>query len=213
MCLLWPYHREAMTQEHTCCMRSQSHERSWPPLFKLKFGNGWLTSKCCGSHCKKINSSFQFQFQFQGFQFQFHFQFHQFQFQFQFQFRNWNWNWPAIPIPELNWPQPWPWDRPLAFRWRHNDHAGVSNHQPHGCLLNRSFRRKSKKTSKLRVTGLCAGNSPGTGEFPAQMASYAENVSIWWRHHEILEKGIIWGDKFSHHFSCPYISLEWVRPG
>ena len=36
----------------------------------------------------------------------------------------------------------------------------------------------------LHVTGLCAGNSPGTGEFPAQMASYAENVSIWWRHHE-----------------------------
>ena len=52
-------------------------------------------------------------------------------------------------------------------------------------LLNRLFERKSKKTSKLRVTGLCAGNSPrGTGEFPAQMASNAENVSIWWRHHE-----------------------------
>ena len=71
-----------------------------------------------------------------------------------------------------------------SLRWRHNDHAGVSNHQPHGCLLNRLFRRKSKKTSKLHVTGLCAGNSPGTGEFPAQMASYAENVSIWWRHHD-----------------------------
>ena len=71
------------------------------------------------------------------------------------------------------------------LRWRHNDHAGVSNHQPHGCLLNRLFRRKSKKTSKLRVTGLCAGNSPGTGEFPAQMASNAENVSIWWRHHDM----------------------------
>ena len=61
----------------------------------------------------------------------------------------------------------------------------VSNHQPHDCLLNRLFRRRSKKTSKLRVTGLCAGNSPGTGEFPAQMASDAENVSIWWRHHEM----------------------------
>ena len=36
---------------------------------------------------------------------------------------------------------------------------------------------------KLHVTGLCVGNSPGTGEFPAQMASYAENVSNWWRHH------------------------------
>ena len=70
-----------------------------------------------------------------------------------------------------------------SLRWRHNDHAGVSNHQPHGCLLNRLFRRRSKKTSKLRVTGRCAVNSPGTGEFSAQMASYAENVSIWWRHH------------------------------
>ena len=59
----------------------------------------------------------------------------------------------------------------------------VSNHQPPDCLLNRLFRRWSKKASKLRVTGLCAGNSPETGEFPAQMASNAENVSIWWRHH------------------------------
>ena len=75
------------------------------------------------------------------------------------------------------------WFVSKSLRWRHNDHAGVSNHQPPGCLLNRLFRRKSKKTSKLRVTGLCAGNSPGTGEFSAQMASYAENVSIWWRHH------------------------------
>ena len=101
----------AVSQEHewqTCCMRSKSHERLWPPLLKLKFGNIW-TSKCCGSSCKKFNSGFQFQFQFQRFQFQFHFQFHQFQFQFQFQFRNWNWNWAAIPIPELNWPQPWRW--------------------------------------------------------------------------------------------------------
>ena len=42
----------------------------------------------------------------------------------------------------------------------HNGRDGVSNHQPHHRLLNRSFRRRSKKTSKLRITGLCAGNSP-----------------------------------------------------
>ena len=41
-----------------------------------------------------------------------------------------------------------------------------------------------RKASKLCVTGLCAGNSPGTGEFPAQMASNAENISIRWRHHD-----------------------------
>ena len=65
-----------------------------------------------------------------------------------------------------------------ALLRRHYGRDGVGNHQPHDCLLNRSFRRRSKKTSKLRVTGLCAGNSPVTGEFPAQMASNAENVSI-----------------------------------
>ena len=70
-----------------------------------------------------------------------------------------------------------------TFQWRHNGCDGVSNHQPHHCLLNRLFRRRSKKTSKLHVTGLCAGNSPETGEFPAQMASKVENVFIWWCHH------------------------------
>ena len=64
----------------------------------------------------------------------------------------------------------------------HNERDGVPNHQPHDCLPNRLFRRRSKKISKLRVTGLCAGNSPVTGEIPAQRASNAENVSIWRNH-------------------------------
>ena len=70
-----------------------------------------------------------------------------------------------------------------ASQWRHNGHDSVLNHQPHHCLLNLLFGRRWKKASKLRGTGLWVGNSPGTGEFPAQMASNAENVSIWWRHH------------------------------
>ena len=63
-----------------------------------------------------------------------------------------------------------------ALQWRQNGCDGVSNHQPHDCLLNRLFGRISKKISKARVTGLCAGNSPVSGEFPAQMASNAEFV-------------------------------------
>ena len=47
-----------------------------------------------------------------------------------------------------------------SLRWRHNGRDSVSNHQPHLCLLNRLFRRRSKKTPKLRVTGICVGNSP-----------------------------------------------------
>ena len=85
------------------------------------------------------------------------------------------------------------------LQWSHKRRDGVSNHQPHHCLLKRLYWCKSKKTSKLRVTGLCAGNSSVTGEFPAQMASNAENVSIWWRHHD-LEKSdcAIWGVHCTH---------------
>ena len=70
-----------------------------------------------------------------------------------------------------------------SLQWRHNGRCIVSNYQPHDFLLNRWFRRRSKKTSKLRVTGFCVGNSPGTGGFPAQKVSKAENISIRWRHH------------------------------
>ena len=55
-----------------------------------------------------------------------------------------------------------------------------------------AFQIRSKKTPKRRVTGLCAGNSSGTGEFPAQMASNAENVSIRWRHH------VMFGNSIAH---------------
>ena len=54
----------------------------------------------------------------------------------------------------------------VALHWRHNDDDSVSNHQPHACILNRLFRHGSKKTSKPRVTGLCAGNSPGPVNSP-----------------------------------------------
>ena len=71
----------------------------------------------------------------------------------------------------------------MSLQWRHNGRDSVSNHQPHDCLLNRLFRHRSKKPSKLRVTGLCEGNSLVAGEFPAQRTSNVENISIWWRYH------------------------------
>ena len=71
-----------------------------------------------------------------------------------------------------------------TLEWRHNGRDSVSNHQSHDCLLNRSFMRRSKKTSKFRAIGLCEGNSSVTAEFLAQMASNAEFVSIWLRHHD-----------------------------
>ena len=66
--------------------------------------------------------------------------------------------------------------RARTLQSRHNGLDGVSNHQSYHCLLSRLFGRRSKKTSMLRVPGLCAGKSPWTGEFPAKRASNAENL-------------------------------------
>ena len=65
-----------------------------------------------------------------------------------------------------------------TIQWRHNGSDSVSNHQPHDCLLNRLFRRRSKKTSKLRFTGLCAGNSPGTGLVTRKMFPFDDVIMI-----------------------------------
>ena len=79
------------------------------------------------------------------------------------------------------------WVAPFTSQFRkHNERDGVSNHWHLDYLLNRLFKCRSKKTSKLRVIDLCAVKSTVTGEFPAQKASNAEKVSIWWRHHGCL---------------------------
>ena len=82
-----------------------------------------------------------------------------------------------------------------ALQLRHNERDGVSNHQGLDCLLTRLLRRRSKKTPKLRVIGLCEGNSPETDGFPSKWASNAENASISWRHHVLLCLGQrrLWG--------------------
>ena len=66
------------------------------------------------------------------------------------------------------------WRYSKQLQLRHKGRDSVWNNQPHDCFLNSLFRHRSKKTSYLRVTGLCAGNSPEAGEFPAQMASNAK---------------------------------------
>ena len=92
--------------------------------------------------------------------------------------------------------QSWGWwfetlSRPL---WRHSNAIGNRTHYNDVIMsemtsqitsLKLLFRCKWKKTSTLRVTGLCDGNSPVNSEFPEQRASNVENVSIWWRHHDV----------------------------
>ena len=76
--------------------------------------------------------------------------------------------------------------RQETLQRRYNDRDDTSNHQPLYCLLNHLFRRRWKKTSKLRITGICKGNLLLTGGFPSQRASNVGNVSIWWHHHDMI---------------------------
>ena len=59
-----------------------------------------------------------------------------------------------------------------------NMYIFVSNHRQLNCLPNRLFRRRSKKTSKLRATGLCKGKSPVTGEVPSQRTRNTSSIYI-----------------------------------
>ena len=77
---------------------------------------------------------------------------------------------------------------PAFVRGIHRLPVNSPHKGPYECLLNRLFMRRSKKTSKFRLTGLCEGNSPVTCEFPAQRANNVKNVSIWWRHHDISKR-------------------------
>ena len=87
----------------------------------------------------------------------------------------------------------------LALQRRYNGRNGIPNHQPHDCLLNRLFRHISKKTSKLCVTGLCAGNYPW---IPRTNGPLRGKCFHWWRHHgqltprHMMESSVFWNGCF-----------------
>ena len=115
-----------------------------------------------------------------------------------------------------------------ALQWRCNGYDGVSNHRRLDGVLNRLWRCRSKETSKLRVTGLCEGNSPVSYRWiPCTKGPNAQHISIWWRHHRI---SIIVDDiqfveakqsmnitsqyqclALAWHHKLTYVSLWWYR--
>ena len=111
--------------------------------------------------------------------------------------------------------QSWGWwfETPSRPLWRHcnvnswyhimmssHERHVLSNHRSLGCLFNCLFGPTSRKHQSPHY-GLCEGNSPVSGEFPAQATSNAENSSIWWRHHDLWPKWweVSWPS--SHNFS------------
>ena len=111
---------------------------------------------------------------------------------------------------------------PHPLRWRHNGNDGVSNHQPPICLLNRLFGLRSKETSKLRVTGLCAGNSPETVVTSKHskvwivcisMGKYCVNPQPWskWLVTLVYTVKPVYNDYLMGYFSAFWSSSRWPR--
>ena len=73
-----------------------------------------------------------------------------------------------------------------TLQGHHNERNRVSNHRRLYCLLNRLFRRKSKKKIKAPRHWPLWREFTVDGEFPEQVSSNAESVSIWWRDHVTL---------------------------
>ena len=69
------------------------------------------------------------------------------------------------------------------LRWRHNERYDVSNHQPLDCLLNRLFKHRSKKTSKLPSLAFVSGihrwpvNSPHRGPVTRTMFPFDDVIT------------------------------------
>ena len=72
------------------------------------------------------------------------------------------------------------------LQWRHNERNGVSNHRCLGCLLDRLFRRRSRR--HLSSTSMAFVKEITDNRWIlSQRPSNAENGSNWWRHHEITD--------------------------
>ena len=105
-----------------------------------------------------------------------------------------------------------------SLRWRHNGRDGVSNHQPHDCLLNRLLRRRSKKTSKFRVTGLCVGihrgpvNSPHKWPVTRKMFPFDDVIMfcfvLLWLYYQYLVNS---DDVFTHRYCSCLINCQWYN--
>ena len=97
---------------------------------------------------------------------------------------------------------------PTTLQWRHNGRDGVSNHQPRDCLHNRSFRRKSKKTSKVRVTGLCVGDSAVT---ITSAYNFVITSKFYVTYYVMAGRGFVIAKEVFHHRNCNILKLwEWL---
>ena len=91
-----------------------------------------------------------------------------------------------------------------TLQWRHNGRDDVSNHRHLDGSINRLVRCRSKKTSKLRVTGLCEGNSPHKGSITRKIFPFDVIVKCADSSRETVTVAML-------HFFVIFIYIYWWR--
>ena len=94
-----------------------------------------------------------------------------------------------------------------SLQWRHNVGDGVSNQQPHDCLLIRLLTAQIKVNIKAPRHWPLWGEF--TGEYPEQRASNAENVSVWWRNHDVITIFDVQSDEIQNTHATAFWS-KWI---
>ena len=90
----------------------------------------------------------------------------------------------------------------ISLQWSHNECDGISNHWSLNCLLSCLFGRRSKKTSNLRNTGLCEGNSPCKGPITQNMFLF-DDIMFYFSESDPTGQGLIYVEPF-------FLRVRWV---
>ena len=126
--------------------------------------------------------------------------------------------------PMLNKSSSWRDPMEHSALWRHNERDGVSKHRRHAWLFNRFLRRRSKKTSKLRVTGLCRGihqwsvDSPHKGPVTRKMFSFDDvimyTVCSWYmpsKLDSVIVNDVFYDSVKTHRGLVTSYAVNWVN--
>ena len=87
------------------------------------------------------------------------------------------------------------WHTGVSLQWRHNERDGISNYRRCYCLLDRLSRRRTKKISKVRVTGLCEGGG-STGHRSQKIQLYFDKILL--KLIQLTKRHQLWPSSLTH---------------
>ena len=97
----------------------------------------------------------------------------------------------------------------ISLHWRHNERHGVSNHRHIDCLRNRFVQAHTQGNINTPRHWHLWGKSTDDRWIPITRASVAENVFIWWRHHDDISVSALTSPLQTEHGTVFHFSISY----